>query len=215
MMLCLQSDLLEMPRPALASFVSETLRAWGVTPDRVGVVEGIPGVDRSVFDLIEPELPGARFYPFTGVWAHGLPAGPGQVWISTRFHMHMLAAAAGADGVAVAVNPDYYSTKHRSLIDRGSGLDAHERPACGGTFGPGRVRSADAAFPARDQGRRSSEDLLVNGEQPASSRSPSRPCHQLQGVLRDRPTGAANRAGTRSPASGREAAGRSPRGAPG
>ncbi|MGP4024184.1 polysaccharide pyruvyl transferase family protein [Actinomadura sp. 3N407] len=156
-MLCLQSDLLEMPRPALASFVAETLRAWDVTPDRLGVVEGIPGVDRSVFDLIEPELPGARFYPFAGVWGHGLPAGPGQVWISTRFHMHMLAAAAGADGVAVAVNADYYSTKHRSLIERGSGwtlakdLRAVERPGGGGFGGPvlQSLREAKAAVAAK------------------------------------------------------------------
>lgn len=137
-MLCLQSDLLAMPRPALAAFVSDTLRAWDVPPDRVGVVEGIPGADRGVFDLLEPDLPGARFYPFAGVWKHGLPAGPGQTWISTRFHPHLLAAAAGAGGVAVAINEDYYPVKHRSLVELGTGWtisDAEalpERPAAGG-----------------------------------------------------------------------------------
>ncbi|WP_067893820.1 polysaccharide pyruvyl transferase family protein [Actinomadura chibensis] len=137
-MLCLQSDLLEMPRAALASFVLETVRAWGVTGGQVGVVEGIPGVDRSVFELIEADLPDVRFYPFAGVWQHGLPAGPGQVWISTRFHFHLLAAAAGAAGVAVSVNADYYSAKHRSLVDRGSGWTpadfprVPERPGRGG-----------------------------------------------------------------------------------
>ncbi|TNY36892.1 polysaccharide pyruvyl transferase family protein [Thermomonospora catenispora] len=136
--LCLQSDLLSMPRPALASFVSAALRSWGVTPEQVAVVEGIPGVDRAVFDLLEPELPGARFHPFLEVWRHGLPAGPGQTWISTRFHLHLLAAAAGASGVAVSVNPDYYAVKHRSLIRRGSrwtlsdATDVPERPAAGG-----------------------------------------------------------------------------------
>ncbi|MFI0450825.1 hypothetical protein [Actinomadura sp. 6N118] len=137
-MLCLQSDLLDMPRGALAAFVLDTLRSWGVTGDRVGIVEGIPGADRAVFDLIEPELPDVRFYPFAGVWRHGLPAGPGQTWISTRFHLHMMAAAAGASGVAVSINADYYATKHRSLIERGSGwaltdgLTVPERPAGGG-----------------------------------------------------------------------------------
>ncbi|KAB2375730.1 polysaccharide pyruvyl transferase family protein [Actinomadura montaniterrae] len=128
-MLCLQSDLLEMPRPALASFVTATMRAWGVTGDRIGVVEGIPGVDRVIFDLVEPYLPGMRFYPFAGVWANGLPAGPEQVWLSTRFHPHLVAAATGAAGVAVPVNPDYYSTKHRSLVDAGSGWALAEPPA--------------------------------------------------------------------------------------
>ncbi|MFI0351201.1 polysaccharide pyruvyl transferase family protein [Actinomadura sp. 9N407] len=120
-MLCLQSDLLDMPQPALAAFVADTLRAWGVPGDRVGLVEGIPGADRAIYDMLEPHFPGMRFYPFAGIWEHGLPAGPGQTWISTRFHPHLLAAAAGASGIAVSVNPDYYSTKHRSLIERGSG----------------------------------------------------------------------------------------------
>jgi hypothetical protein len=34
--------------------------------------------------------------------------------------MHLLAAAAGAAGVAVDVKPGYYTAKHRSLIDLGS-----------------------------------------------------------------------------------------------
>ncbi|WP_026414782.1 polysaccharide pyruvyl transferase family protein [Actinomadura oligospora] len=137
-MLCLQSDLLAMPRPALAAFVRSTLRDWGVTPDQVGVVEGIPGVDRAVFDLLEPDLPGARFYPFAGVWKHGLPAEAGQTWISTRFHPHLLAAAAGANGVAVTINEEYYPVKHRSLTDLGTawtvtdGRTTPSRPSGGG-----------------------------------------------------------------------------------
>lgn len=113
-----------------------------MTGDRIGIVEGIPGADRAVFDLIESELPDARFYPFAGVWQHGLPAGPGQVWISTRFHTHMLAAA----GVAVSINAGYYSTKHRSLLDRGTGwvlaedLQIPQRPTQGG-FEPATLRS--------------------------------------------------------------------------
>jgi hypothetical protein len=40
--------------------------------------------------------------------------------------MHLMAAAAGADGVAVSINSGYYTNKHRSLIDRGSGWDLNE-----------------------------------------------------------------------------------------
>jgi ABC-type polysaccharide/polyol phosphate transport system ATPase subunit len=119
-MICFQSDLLDMPLPVLASFVTESLETWGVTPDRVGVVEAIPGVDREVFALIEPELKGARFYPAAEILSSGLPAAAGQRWLTTRFHMHLMAAAAGASGVAVSINRDYYANKHRSLLAQGS-----------------------------------------------------------------------------------------------
>lgn len=53
--------------------------------------------------------------------------------------MHLVAAAAGATGLAVSVSRAYYTPKHRSLIDLGSGWtmsDADEdalpsRPARG------------------------------------------------------------------------------------
>ena len=110
------------------------------------MVEGIPRVDREVYALIEHEIPGARFYPFVDVWAKGLPVSAGQTWISTSFHPHMIAAAAGATGVAISISPDYYATKHRSLIDLGSGWTLVEdlgkvpdRPTSGG-FAAGTVQ---------------------------------------------------------------------------
>ncbi|WP_083874597.1 polysaccharide pyruvyl transferase family protein [Nocardia paucivorans] len=120
-MLCLQSDLLDMDIGALAASVLRILHAWRISPERVGVVEAIPGEDRRVFDLIEHQLPGARFYPFVEVWEHGLPVSLGQTWLSTRFHMHLVAAMAGANGVAIPISSDFYGTKHRSLIELGSG----------------------------------------------------------------------------------------------
>ncbi|MFF0147653.1 polysaccharide pyruvyl transferase family protein [Amycolatopsis sulphurea] len=138
-MLCLQSDLVEVGVGALAGAVLAMLRAWKVPGHKVGVVEGVPRVDREVFALFERELPGARFYPFSHIWTHGLPAAPHQTWISTRFHLHMLAAAAGASGVAVSIHPDYYATKHRSLEALGSNWtlledlsQVPERPTAGG-----------------------------------------------------------------------------------
>ncbi len=120
-MLCLQSDLNELGTSNVAGAVLTMLRRWRVPPERVCVVEGIPRVDREVFALIEHELPGARFYPFADVWNRGLPLSAAQTWISTRFHLHMAAAAAGASGVAIAISRDYYRTKHQSLLDLGSG----------------------------------------------------------------------------------------------
>lgn len=144
-MICLQSDLLDVTVPAMAGFLLDTLREWGVRPERVGFVEGIPRVDREVFALVEHDLPGARFYPFAEVMEKGLPASEHQRWLSTRFHVHLMAAAVGAPGVAVSINSGYYTNKHRSLIDRGSswtlseGLQVPDVPD-GGGFPVGRLQ---------------------------------------------------------------------------
>lgn len=125
-MICIQADMLDVTVPALAGFLLDTLRHWGARPERVGFVEGIPRVDREVFALVEHDLPGARFYSFSEIMSFGLPAGNGQRWLSTRFHTHLVAAAAGAHGIAVSINSSYYTNKHRSLIDRGSGWGLNE-----------------------------------------------------------------------------------------
>ena len=145
-MVCLQSDMNDAGTGAIAGAALSMLRRWQVPGEGVGVVEGIPRVDREVYALIEHELPGARFLPFVDVWAAGLPVSAAQTWISTRFHPHMLAAAAGAAGVVISISPDYYAPKHRSLIALGSGWTLMEdlgkppeRPSAGG-FVPETVR---------------------------------------------------------------------------
>lgn len=125
-MLCLQSDLVHEGRSRLAGYAHATLREWGVKPAEIGLVEGIPGSDQQVYDLLRHELPGSRFIPFQEIWTRGLPARAEQTWISTRFHLHLVAAAAGASGVAVSVKPGYYDTKHRSLLDLGTGWELAE-----------------------------------------------------------------------------------------
>jgi polysaccharide pyruvyl transferase WcaK-like protein len=122
---CLQSDLMEdfaggEGAEGLARAITRLIAQWQLTGGEVAVVEGIPGADRVVFDRVADQLPGAIFVPFTTVWNDGLPARSGQVWVSTRFHPHLLAAAAGASGLALAGRSDYYPTKHQSLIDAGS-----------------------------------------------------------------------------------------------
>lgn len=122
---CLQSDLMEdfadgQGTEGLARAMIHLIAQWKLTGGEVAVVEGIPGADRIVFDLVADQLRGAIFVPFTTVWNDGLPARSGQVWVSTRFHPHLLAAAAGASGLALAGRSDYYPTKHQSLIDSGS-----------------------------------------------------------------------------------------------
>ncbi|MDV6012386.1 polysaccharide pyruvyl transferase family protein [Haloechinothrix sp. LS1_15] len=145
--LCVQGDLVDEGVNALAGRVWELLQGWRVAPERVCFVEGIPGTDREVFALLERELPGARFYPFADVWDSGLPAAPGQTWISTRFHVHLMAAAAGAAGVAVPVKPGYYTVKHRSLVELGSGW--HILDGSGGVV----ERPSGAGFATEDVAR--------------------------------------------------------------
>lgn len=76
--------------------------------------------------LAELDLPAARFVPFQELWAAGLPARAGQVWLSTRFHPHLFAAARGASGVAIRTGSGYYDVKHGSLVAAGSQWPAME-----------------------------------------------------------------------------------------
>jgi hypothetical protein len=122
---CLQSDLIEdfadgLGADGLTKAITVLIEQWNISGDEVAAVEGIPGSDRVIFDRIAHLLPGAAFATFTDVWRHGLPARAGQTWVSTRFHPHLLAAAAGASGLALAGRRDYYPIKHQSLIDSGS-----------------------------------------------------------------------------------------------
>ena len=121
-MMCLQSDLVETEAgvEALARSAVETAKAWGLRPEKIGYIESIPGQDRVVFEMIESELPGMRFYPFTEIWREGLPARRGQRWITTRESLHLAAAAVGAWGVAFPVKPGYDDVTHQDLIDKGS-----------------------------------------------------------------------------------------------
>lgn len=125
--LCAQSDLTdEFTRDgatgtqALADLLTDTLDAWKVPGDKVTVVEAMPGWDMAVPVLMGDRLDGARIVPFLDVWRDGLPTGRGATWLSTRFHPHLLAAAAGDSGVAIVPKPDYYGTKHASLTGIGS-----------------------------------------------------------------------------------------------
>lgn len=100
--------------------VEAFVRAYG-RGERVALLESIPPDDSwSMWGLRERGID-VEHYPFMKLWQGGFPARPGQVWLSTRFHFHLLAAAAGAEGTAVSLRPDYYGVKHGSLADVGTG----------------------------------------------------------------------------------------------
>jgi hypothetical protein len=140
-MMCFQSDLVDAGVEALAATAVQTAKAWGLRGDRVGYVEAIPGQDRIVFDMIEHELPDIRFYPFAQIWREGLPARRGQRWLTTRAHLHLVAAAAGAWGVAFPTKPGYDDAQHQALVERGSrwaiGTPGEPAPATHGDAGFG------------------------------------------------------------------------------
>ncbi|MBD1322006.1 polysaccharide pyruvyl transferase family protein [Gordonia hankookensis] len=174
--LCLQSDLTDdfgafgsTGVDALTRFIRATLDAWQVPAEAITVVEGIPGGDLEVPTRLGDRLDGATTVPFIDVWRKGLTVGRGDAWISTRFHPHLVAAAAGDPGVAVVTRPDYYATKHESLVAAGSrwtvvsGTETiPDRPTAGGFPEDARDRAvalkkalAQRIYPRR--GRRSGD----------------------------------------------------------
>ena len=120
----------------------------GRAPGDVGFAEGIPPDDfRRAKEFVEASAP---FFPFMRIWDEGFPAREGQTWLTTRFHFHLLAAAAGAGGTIVNARPGYYDIKHESLQEIGTGWTSWEPSEDGGAEG-GSVPSGtrDPGFPAR------------------------------------------------------------------
>lgn len=119
---CIQSD---MADPGRFQAAVELARTEIQLASRRGIkayyVEAIPGVDRAAYERLADLIPESRFVPFARVWTDGLPLSAEQTWVTTRFHLHLLAAAAGARGIAVGVKKGYYDVKHESLATLGSG----------------------------------------------------------------------------------------------
>ena len=122
LMVCIQSDLAAPGRlEEIIATVRPMVRQAVEDGREVRYLEAIPGVDYAAYEQLADLIPEDNFLPFSHVWRHGLPVGPNQQWITTRFHLHLLAAAAGARGIALSVRPGYYDVKHGSLAAIGSG----------------------------------------------------------------------------------------------
>jgi hypothetical protein len=122
-MLALQGDMhagLASRDEALETALAELRRAgWAGEP--LGVVEAIPPDDAWVLPVLAERGVEVVFYPFIDLWRNGLPIQPGQYWVSTRFHFHLLVAGSGVNGTALAISEDYYLPKHKSLSILGTG----------------------------------------------------------------------------------------------
>ncbi len=125
---CVQSDAVdEKSFEGFLDTVESALEDPALGHARLTYVEALPGADYRGYDALTSRgVAFSRFIPFTDFWTAPFRFSPGQFWISTRFHHHLVAAAHGARGFALVDSGEYYSTKHGSLIELGSGwLPAH------------------------------------------------------------------------------------------
>jgi len=121
-MVSVQSDLVDPDwTDAVAARLADRLRRYLDEGRSVGYVEAFPGSDREMFDRLGGLIAEEDFVSFDMLWRKGLPMRAGQEWFTSRFHLHLAAAAAGAAGVALGVRPGYYDIKHRSLQELGTG----------------------------------------------------------------------------------------------
>ncbi|WP_445153609.1 polysaccharide pyruvyl transferase family protein [Arthrobacter sp. Hor0625] len=119
---CIQSDLADPGRfQAAVDLARAEIRLAGRRGIKAHYIEAIPGVDRAAYERLADLIPESRFVPFSDVWTRGLPLSAQQTWVTSRFHLHLLASAAGARGIAVGVKQGYYDVKHESIAALGSG----------------------------------------------------------------------------------------------
>mgnify|MGYP002478838954 FL=1 len=119
-MVCIQSDLVT-DVAALNRHVLVTLRNWGLGPQTtIGVAECSPYVDYPIVATLKSAGYHVAFFPLAFLLREGFPARPGQRWLTTRYHPHLLAAAKGCSGSFISVNEDYYEVKHRAALRMGS-----------------------------------------------------------------------------------------------
>jgi hypothetical protein len=116
----IQSDLLDVPVEDLAAQTVKLLKEWDADQDEILLLESLPPGDVAAADLLRPHLPQLTVRPFEFLWRDGFPLAPNQRWITTRFHSHLMAAAGGAWGVALAGSA-VIAAQHQSLLDLGSG----------------------------------------------------------------------------------------------
>lgn len=122
LIVCLQNDLQSQAQTArVAENVRTLVQTAAAEGKTVQYVEAAPWSDKAAFDALQDLIGPQAFIPFFSVWRDGLPLRPDQTWLTTRFHLHFMAAAAGACGTAISVKEGYYDVKHSSLINLGTG----------------------------------------------------------------------------------------------
>lgn len=120
-MLCIQKDFVE-DQQALFHHVIAVLEAWQVDKEKetLGIVECIPYECLELIAFLNEAGYRTELFPTQVLIDDGFPAAPGQRWLSTRYHPHLLAAAVGASGCYLSVRPGYYDVKHEAVLRMGS-----------------------------------------------------------------------------------------------
>lgn len=119
-MLCIQSDLTD-DKQAVLRHVMDVFDHWHVPQGApIGVVECIPRDSIDTMEALRAHGYTPVLFPLQHLIDFGFPARPGQRWLSTRYHPHLLAAARGCSGSYIVVKPGYYDVKHQAVLRMGS-----------------------------------------------------------------------------------------------
>ncbi|MFK4206320.1 polysaccharide pyruvyl transferase family protein [Acinetobacter junii] len=121
-MVCVQSDLIDHGLyNKIISLLRERLKNHKENKLRIGYVEAIPRFDKLAFDSLSDFISEEDFFSAKETIHYGLPVKRNQIWYTTRFHHHLIAASGGASGVTLSLMPNYYDIKQKSLLDLGTG----------------------------------------------------------------------------------------------
>lgn len=156
---CVQNDMLAEGRfEEMIDFARRQIEAFGIPRERVRYVEAIPGDDYAGYAALRDYIAEDGFIPFNHFWFSHFQFAPNQVWLTTRFHHHLVGALHGARGVVLNGQPGYYDIKHGSLIDSGTNwlLGAEEPYALADLQAP-------ASFERQIQAKRAEADSLYRG----------------------------------------------------
>ena len=119
-MICVQSDFVQ-DRDVLMKHVEAILQHWQIPEnEEIGIVECMPYGDNPIFYYLRDIGRKVTLFSTQSLLDEGFPAVPGQLWISTRYHPHLLAAARGCSGVFISPDTAYYGVKHQAVLDMGS-----------------------------------------------------------------------------------------------
>ncbi|MFW0108171.1 polysaccharide pyruvyl transferase family protein [Rothia sp. P7181] len=119
--LCVQNDAVEDGQhQRMLNFVRAQVKKLDIPRDNIHYVEAIPGADYAGYEALQDIVNPHGFISFQQFWDEDFTFSPEQLWITSRFHHHLMASLAGARGIALSGKPDYYDVKHQSLLELGS-----------------------------------------------------------------------------------------------
>lgn len=119
-MICVQSDFVQ-DHDALMRHIEAILQQWQIPEnEEIGIVECMPYGDNPIFYYLRDLGRKVTLFSTQSLLDEGFPAVPGQRWISTRYHPHLLASARGCSGVFISPDTAYYGVKHQAVLDMGS-----------------------------------------------------------------------------------------------